>query len=264
MSQTLNAGRRLLIAGNWKMHKTVAETETFATELLALLNQKAAEKVDILVCPTFVSLAAAQSAFRNSGVEWGGQNCHEGHQGAFTGEVSAALLSDVGCTYVIIGHSERRSLFGETSQNCALKIQAAAQQGLKPIYCVGETLEERKAGRTKNVIAQQLTEGLFNLSPQTLQKLVIAYEPVWAIGTGLAATSEQAEEVHSFIRSHLQEKLPGNVAQQTRILYGGSVKPGNANELLNCPNVDGGLIGGASLDAASFAEIVGTAGSLLP
>ena len=254
--------RRFLIAGNWKMHKTLQETEAFAADLLPRLNTQSADATDILICPGFPLLAAAHKAFSGTLVAWGAQNCHAAAEGAYTGEVSIAMLQSLGCEYVIIGHSERRAMFGENNQTCAAKIRALMAAGLKPIYCVGETLQERQDNQTNDVLQRQIAEGLEGVEPGTDGMLTIAYEPVWAIGTGLAATSDMAEEAHAFIRAQLRDKNGEAAADAIRILYGGSMKPGNAAELLMRPNVDGGLIGGASLDAESFAAIVAHANSL--
>ncbi len=254
--------RRFLIAGNWKMHKTVQETEAFAADLLPRLSAGSASRPDILICPGFPLLAAAHKAFSGSAVSWGAQNCHAEAGGAYTGEVSVEMLKSLDCTYVIIGHSERRAMFAETNQSCAAKIKAAMSGGLKPIYCVGETLEERRGNLTNDVLQRQIVEGLDGVEPGVDGVLTIAYEPVWAIGTGLAATSEMAEEAHAFIRAQLRDKHGEKTAEAVRILYGGSMKPGNAADLLKRPNVDGGLIGGASLEAESFAAIISHAEAL--
>ncbi len=254
--------RRLLIAGNWKMHKTFQETEAFAADLLSRLSADFANRPDILICPGYPLLAAAHKVFSGSAVSWGAQNCHAETSGAFTGEVSVEMLKSLECSYVIIGHSERRAMFAETNQSCSSKIKAAMGGGLKPIYCVGETLEERRNNQTNDVLQRQIAEGLDGVVPGVDGKLTIAYEPVWAIGTGLAATSEMAEEAHAFIRSQLRDKHGEEAAEAIRILYGGSMKPGNAADLLKRPNVDGGLIGGASLDAESFAAIISHAEAL--
>ncbi len=245
--------RRFFIAGNWKMNKTAAETEQLAGELHGLLGD--VTEVDIAVCPPFTSLAAAVRVLAGSAVRVGAQNVHWAEAGAFTGEVSAAMLKGVPVEYVIIGHSERRQYFGETSATVNQRLRTALAGGLKPIVCIGETLEQREAGITDSVIEEQLTDSLADLSPEDAAGTVIAYEPVWAIGTGRTATPAQAQEVHVFIRGLLRDRF-GSVAEDIRVLYGGSMKPANAADLLRQPDIDGGLVGGASLKAPDFAAIV--------
>ncbi|MEO2083721.1 MAG: triose-phosphate isomerase [Desulfurobacteriaceae bacterium] len=244
--------RKLLIAGNWKMNKTVPEALELARELKRRLG--GISDRDILICPPFTALYAVGKELEGTNVKLGGQNMHFEEQGAFTGEISPVMLRDVGCSYVILGHSERRHIFGETDDLINKKVLSAVKHDLIPILCVGELLEEREAGRTKEVVKNQVLEGLKGLTPS--DEFVIAYEPVWAIGTGKTATPEQAEEVHSFIRELLSDLFGREKAELTRILYGGSVKPENAGELLKMENVDGALVGGASLKADSFEKIV--------
>jgi triosephosphate isomerase len=246
--------RQKFVCGNWKMHKTVAETAALVRELRSALGD-AAGKVQVAVAPPFTALAAAVEAARGSAIEIAAQDVHWERQGAFTGEVSAPMLADVGCQHGIVGHSERRQLFGETDEAVRKKVGALLAAGVRPIVCVGETLAEREAGRTLEVVDRQVRQGLAGLSVDELGRLTIAYEPVWAIGTGKTATSAQAQEVHAAIRRILRD-VGAPVADQIRVQYGGSVKPENAAELMAQPDVDGALVGGASLKAADFVAIV--------
>lgn len=243
-----------LLAGNWKMYKLTSE----AVSLVEGLKKNLADVTDreILVCPPFTCLSAVKGVLAGSAIALGAQNMHWEIEGAFTGEISPAMLKDVGCSYVIIGHSERRQYFRETDEIVNKKIKSALKVALAPIVCVGETLEEREKNLTFSVVERQIRLGLKGLSPEEVNRLVIAYEPVWAIGTGRTATPEQAEEVHSFIRKLLREMSEKTVAENVRILYGGSVKPENIKELMACPNIDGGLVGGASLNVDAFTKIV--------
>ena len=247
-------GRTPYIAANWKMHKTVAEAGAFVD---ALLPRISATQHDVVICPSFLALAEVVERTRGSAVRVAAQNMHEEEAGAFTGEVSAAMLEEVGVDAVVLGHSERRQLFGETDGALSRKLPAALAAGLEPILCVGESEEARDAGQTEVVIEGQLEADLSELPPARGHDLVIAYEPVWAIGTGRTATPEQAQETIAFIRDVLRQW--GAEADRVRILYGGSVKPGNAAELLGMPDIDGALVGGASLDPADFAAIVSAA-----
>jgi triosephosphate isomerase len=248
--------RRPIVAGNWKMHGSRSETARLIEELLAHSAPTAAACV---ICPPFVYLAEARRLLRDSALSLGAQDvCADAH-GAFTGEVSAAMLKDVGCEYVIVGHSERRLLYRESDQLVARKFGAAHSKGLLPILCVGEQLADREAGRTREVVARQLDVVLELCGAGALEQGVIAYEPVWAIGTGRNASPEQAQEVHAFIRGRIGSR-DARIAAATRILYGGSVKAGNAAELFAMPDVDGGLIGGASLKADEFLTILAAAG----
>lgn len=245
--------RRTLIAANWKMN-----TDHGAAVELASGVAKGASEVqnaDLLVCPPSIYLEAVAAAVKGSPVALGAQNMYAKPNGAFTGEVSSAMLTDVGAEFVILGHSERRALMGETDVVVNEKTLAALEAGLTPIVCVGELLEEREAGKTAEIIARQFSGSLAGLSAEQVQKIVIAYEPVWAIGTGKVATPEQAEEVHADLRRLLAESYNGEIADKIRILYGGSVKPGNAAELMSQTNVDGALVGGASLKADDFLGI---------
>ena len=241
--------RRPLIAGNWKMHKTVAETTAYLEDLIA---EDPPNTVDVVCCPTFVSLPAATMIATGSVVGIGAQNVHWESHGAFTGELAAPMLSEIGAEWVLVGHSERRTLFGETDETALDRARAAQAAGLEVIYCIGETLAERDAGETFAVLERQ-TAALGFLDPN---HLVLAYEPVWAIGTGRNATPAQAQEAHAFLRVRMASVFDGAAAEDLRILYGGSLKPANAHELLTLADVDGGLIGGASLDVASFFAII--------
>jgi len=246
--------RKKFVCGNWKMHKTVAEAAALVRELRAGLGESAGA-VQVAVAPPFTALSAVGEALRGSSIELSAQDVHWEPQGAFTGEVSAPMLAEVGCRHGIVGHSERRQLFGETDETVRKKTGALLAAGLRPIVCVGETLAEREAGKTLAVVDRQVRAGLAGLPAASLAAITVAYEPVWAIGTGRTATSAQAQEVHAAIRGILRE-LAGSVADGIRIQYGGSVKPENARDLMNQPDVDGALVGGASLKAADFVAIV--------
>jgi triosephosphate isomerase len=245
--------RQKFVCGNWKLHKTVAEATALAREVAEGLGSDA--RVQVAVAPVFTALPAVAGALAGTPVQLAAQDVHWESQGAFTGEVSAPLLADVGVTHVIVGHSERRQLFGETDETVRKKVGAVLAAGLRPIVCVGETLGEREGGRTLEVVGRQVRGGLAGLPAATLASLTLAYEPVWAIGTGATATTAQAQEVHAAIRAILRE-LGGAVADSIRIQYGGSVKPENAAELLSQADVDGALVGGASLKAKDFLAIV--------
>ena len=239
------------------MYKTPSEAVASAKALkVKLIN---VDQVDIVVCPPFPDLVSVNEIIRDGKIKLGGQNLHWEDEGAFTGEVSARMLKDAGCEYVIVGHSERRHVFGETNEDINKKVLAAMQKGLRPIFCVGETIEQRRAGQTQTVVAEQVKAGLAGVELRNADDLVLAYEPVWAIGTGENATPEQAEDVHVFVRGLLQELVGAEHSGRIRIQYGGSVKPGNAGELMSQENIDGALVGGASLDANSFTEIIKSA-----
>jgi triosephosphate isomerase len=246
--------RRIIIAGNWKMYKTIDES----IELVNLLKRSLVDinEIEIVVCPPFTSLSDVREAIMDTNIKLGAQDCYWEKEGAFTGEVSCAMLKSAGCAYVIVGHSERRQFFGETNETVNKKAKAALKEGLKPIVCVGERIEERKAGKTFDVIKDHVTNSLVGLTKDEMLKVVIAYEPVWAIGTGLTATKEQAEEVHKYIRELLKKMYDADLANAVRIQYGGSVKPENIKELILQEDVDGALVGGASLKADSFSQIV--------
>ena len=245
--------RTPIVAANWKMHKTPAQALAFAKEFAELVTE--VEDVEIVIAPPYPALAELGGALAGTRVALAAQNVHPEPAGAFTGEVSVGMLWELGCRYVIVGHSERRALFGETDAFISAKLRAAQDGGLRPILCVGETLEEREAGRTFDVVSAQLAGSLARVDDARAEELVIAYEPVWAIGTGRTATPELAQEVHAHIRRQLGERFAG-VAEAIRIQYGGSVKPDNAEALLSQPDIDGGLVGGASLDPASFCAII--------
>ena len=246
--------RRPMIAGNWKMYKTPNEATETAQQLVR--NVAAITDVDMMIAPTFIALAAVFEAVKNSPVALGAQNLYWKDEGAYTGEVSASMLKSAGCRYCIIGHSERRQYFGETDETVNKKIKAAIKADLQPIFCVGETEKEREAGQTLSILDKQFKKGLEGLISEQIGSLIIAYEPVWAIGTGKTATVDQAQEVHQFIRSLVQKKFDQTLSDSIRILYGGSVKPDNIANLMAMPDIDGALVGGASLDAESFSQII--------
>ncbi len=243
--------RRKLVAGNWKMHGSLAENEALLSGILAGMGDV---KAGVAVCVPFPYLAQAQARLQGSAIRWGAQNMSQQAKGAFTGEVSASMLNDFGCAYVIVGHSERRALYGESDELVAEKYAAAQAAGLTPILCVGETLDEREGGVTEAVVARQMDAVIAKCGVASLARAVVAYEPVWAIGTGKTASPEQAQAVHAFIRGKVRA-LDAGVADGLVIQYGGSMKPGNAAELLGQPDIDGGLIGGASLNAEEFLAI---------
>lgn len=243
-----------LIAGNWKMFKTGNEAVDTAKQLVHLVSD--VENIDMMIAPPFTALAAVSEAIRDTRIDLGAQNIFWEKEGAFTGEISAPMLISAGCQYVIIGHSERRQYFGETDETVNRKIRAAGTAGLIPILCVGETETQRNDQKTFSVLDKQVTKGLKDLILDEHHSLVIAYEPVWAIGTGKTATPDQVQEVHAFLRDLLEKQFGNMHANATRILYGGSVKPDNATELMALPDIDGALVGGASLQPDSFAKII--------
>jgi len=247
--------RKPFIAGNWKMFKTQQDTREMLKALLGLLSRGA--PVDVALCPPFTSLSVAAEVLQGSDVALGAQNVHWEEEGAFTGEISTAMLLECGCRYVIVGHSERRQYFDESDEVVRRKLDRLLPTELLPIFCVGERLEEREADQVEPVILGQLRSGLGELTPQEASRIIVAYEPVWAIGTGRTATPEIAQQVHGMIRLFLREEFSDETADQVRILYGGSVKPENIKQLMEQEDVDGALVGGASLDAESFAKIVG-------
>jgi len=249
--------RKKLIAGNWKMNKTSADGVALVTDIVAAVGKQT--DVDVVVCPPFTAIESVGRKLEGSEVKLGAQNMHFEASGAFTGEVSAPMLRAIFASYVILGHSERRTLFGETDELINKKVLAALKNQLKPIFCVGETLAERESGATLKVVQTQVERGLEGVNKDQAASVVVAYEPVWAIGTGKVATTEQAQEVHAFIRGLLVKLFGEAVAQKVRILYGGSMKPANAPELLAQKDIDGGLIGGAALEARSFVELVNAA-----
>lgn len=242
------------IAANWKMHKTVHESVVFVKEFRSMV--KDIDDVEIVVAPPFTAVHAVAEAARNSNVGVAGQNMHWEREGAFTGEVSAPMLKEAGAEYVIIGHSERRRLFHETDETVNRKLVAAIGAKLTPIVCIGETLEERESDQTLSVLDRQITKGLDGLTGEQVATLVLAYEPVWAIGTGRNATAEQAGEAHAHIRGRLRQWFGGDAAEQCHVIYGGSVKPDNIHSLVVHPDVDGALVGGASLDVRGFYDIL--------
>ncbi len=246
--------RKIIVAGNWKMNKLVSDAEELAVGIKKALEGFSG--VDVVLCPPFTALKTVSDAVKGSQVKVGAQNMYWEKSGAYTGEISPDMLCDLGCEYVILGHSERRAYFGETDETVNKKLKAALAAGLKPIVCVGETLEQRDAGDMRNVVETQVRGSLAGLSADEFGKTIVAYEPVWAIGTGRTATPDQAQEVHAIIRSLIKEMANDDVAEAFRIQYGGSVKPANAKELFSQPDIDGGLIGGASLKPDSFVDIV--------
>lgn len=250
-------GRKLLVAGNWKMNTDAASGVQLADAVAESAATAAA--VDVLVCPPFPYLAAVSSALQGKAVAVGAQNCYSEPSGAFTGEVSVSMLRDIGCTHVILGHSERRHVMGETDAQINAKTKASLEGGLVVVLCVGELLSEREAGETEAVLDRQMAGGLDGISESDLARVVIAYEPVWAIGTGKTATPDQAETAHAHLRSWVAQRYSAAAAEQIRILYGGSVKPDNAETLLSQGNVDGALVGGASLKADLFGPIINAA-----
>jgi triosephosphate isomerase len=249
--------RKPLVAGNWKMNNTAAEAAALCKVLTRLLAN--AKGVDVVICPPFTALAMAGSVISGTNIVLGAQNMHWEKSGAFTGEVSSAMLRDLYCHYVILGHSERRTLFGETDEIVNRKVRTALASNLRPIVCIGETLDQRKSNKTEEVIRLQCQNSLKDLDAASFGNMILAYEPIWAIGTGMTATPQQAQDVHRLIRQLVQDQTDAKTASSLRILYGGSVKANNAAELFHQPDIDGGLIGGASLDAESFVAIVNAA-----
>jgi triosephosphate isomerase len=246
--------RRPIIAGNWKMNKTVSEAVDLVRQLKASVVD--VREIDIVIAPTFTALQAVSREIEGSNIELAAQDVFWEPSGAFTGEISPMMLKDVGCHYVIIGHSERRQYFGETNESVNRKIKASLAVGLYPIVCVGESLDERELGKTFDVVKTQIVQCLEGFSPDQMEMVTIAYEPLWAIGTGKTATPQQAEEVHAFIREQLERLTHRKVCEGVRIQYGGSVNPDNISDLMAQPNIDGALVGGASLKADSFSRIV--------
>jgi triosephosphate isomerase (TIM) len=252
----MNPNRKPLIAGNWKMYKTAAEALGLANELKRELVGITEKDVEVVVCPPFTALYAVGTLLQGSTIKVGAQNVHWEKEGAFTGEIAANMLKESSVQYVIVGHSERRQYFGETNDSVNKRAKAALANGIRPIVCVGETLAQRDGGQTEVVVRDHLAGGLAGFTKDAMLDTAIAYEPVWAIGTGKTATPAQAQEVHAFIRELLAAMFGPAVADKVRIQYGGSVKPANAKELLGQPDIDGALVGGASLDAKGFADIV--------
>jgi triosephosphate isomerase len=250
----MNPKRRPILAGNWKMNMTATQARELASKLIPLVS--GAKDRDIALGPPFTSISAVADAIKGTNIGLAAQNLHWEDRGAFTGEISADMLLDSGCKYVIIGHSERRQYFGETDETVNKKVNQALKKGLLPILCVGETLAEREAGRLNDIISRQVTVGLKDISAEDMKKVVIAYEPVWAIGTGKTATPEQANEVHALIREKVMALYSAEIAEGLRIQYGGSVTPENVSQLMAKPDIDGALVGGASLKPESFAALV--------
>ncbi|MGE5812148.1 MAG: triose-phosphate isomerase [Ignavibacteria bacterium] len=250
--------RKKVIAGNWKMYNDLKGSSDLINKLVKGLK-KEEYNCDIIICPPFTSLAEAGSLLKGTGIMLGAQNMHEAESGAFTGEISASMIKSTGSQYVIIGHSERRTIFKEGDELINKKLKAALKGGLKPIFCIGETLEEREKNITNDVLKRQVAVGLDGISESELENIIIAYEPVWAIGTGRTATPAQAEDAHNFIRNLIKEKYSKNAAENMIIQYGGSVKPDNSGELLSQPDIDGALVGGACLKADSFIAIIKSA-----
>ena len=247
-------GRKTVIAGNWKMFKTQSEASEFVKALQG--EVEGYQEVDVVVCPTYTSLSAVKKLLQDSVIQMGAQDVYWEEEGAYTGQISTEMLLDCGCRYVILGHSERRQYFGETDESVNKKLRKVLETALIPILCVGETLEERESGRVSEVVLGQLNRAMDGLTEDDVSRIIIAYEPVWAIGTGRTATPEVAEEVHSMIRQRLGDSFSEKLSSETRILYGGSVKPDNVVELMAQPDLDGALVGGASLNAQTFAKLV--------
>jgi len=246
--------RKPIIAGNWKLNKTIKEAVDMVDELKPLVSD--AQNREVVVAPTFTALESTRKAIKGSNIKLSSQDIYWEEKGAFTGEIAPSMLVDAGCEYAIIGHSERRQFFAETDDTVNKKIFAALKANLIPIVCIGESLQQREKGQTFTVLEKQLREGFKNVTKEQMVKIVIAYEPIWAIGTGKTATPDQAEDAHVFIRKTIASMFGKDVAEKVRILYGGSVKPENISDLMAQPNIDGGLVGGASLKADSFAKIV--------
>lgn len=248
--------RKPMIAGNWKMNMTAKDAKQLVADILKNTSDVKRGEVDILVAPPYTALSSVSEILTSSSIFLAGQNMYWEEKGAFTGEISPVMLKDVGCSHVIIGHSERRQYFGESNDTVNKKLISAFSHGLIPILCVGESLEEREAGQTTSIIEEELERGLNGLTSKQLKSMIIAYEPIWAIGTGRTASPEQAEEVHSFIRGWIKSRGGGETSEAVQILYGGSVKPENIEGLMAMKNIDGGLVGGASLKADSFSQII--------
>lgn len=249
--------RKKIIAGNWKMNKTFDEGMGLVSEISNMLKDEYHGNAEVIIIPPFVHInAIGRMVINDRNLSVGAQNCSNHVSGAYTGEVSAAMLKSCGATYVIIGHSERRQYFGEHNDWLAKKVDAALAEGLSPIYCCGETLEERESNKHFDVLKSQISEALFHLSTEQMSNVVVAYEPVWAIGTGKTASTAQAQEVHAFIRTLLKDKFGADVSDNITIQYGGSVKADNAKELFSAPDIDGALVGGAALQSRSFVDIV--------
>ena len=245
--------RKKIVAGNWKMNKSLQEGIALVNDLKEVVKNP---NCDVVICTPFIHLATVAEMLKGTPMQLGAENCADKASGAYTGEVSAEMVKSTGAEYVILGHSERRQYYNETGEILKEKVLLALENGLKVLYCIGESLEEREADKQNEVVKKELEESVFNLSEEQFRNIVIAYEPIWAIGTGKTATAEQAEEIHAYIRSCVKERYGAQVAEDTTILYGGSCKASNAPELFSKPDIDGGLIGGASLKAADFKGII--------
>lgn len=245
--------RRPLIAGNWKMYKTTSEAVEFVEAFIPLMGES---DIEVALCVPFTQLLAVKEAIKDTKIKLGAQNMHYTDEGAFTGEISPVMLKEIGVDYCIIGHSERRAYFGETDGTVNKKLHAAFKHGITPILCVGESLEERDSGKTEYIVRGQIENGLLDLEAKDVSRMVIAYEPIWAIGTGKTATAEQANETIAYIREIIREMYGEEISEQVRIQYGGSVKPNNASEIMNQEDIDGALVGGASLNPHDFIEII--------
>ncbi|MEY3679147.1 MAG: hypothetical protein RI924_1288 [Bacteroidota bacterium] len=251
--------RKKIVAGNWKMNQDYTSGMALFSEILTMVQDEVLGNQEVIVCPPYIHLSSLVALSKGAeNVSIGAQNCHQAKSGAYTGEVSASMIQSVGASYVILGHSERRQYFGESNELLAEKVNTVLTNQLKPIFCIGETLQERESGKFWQIIAEQLQKGIFHLSAEDFKQVVLAYEPVWAIGTGLTASPEQAQEVHAFIRKTIAERYDSTLADNMSILYGGSCNPTNAAELFAQPDIDGGLIGGASLKSRDFVDIVKT------
>lgn len=249
--------RQKIVAGNWKMNKTLQEASILTSEVMGMTTDEVKGDVKVILCVPFPFLTPVKNQLGNHArIAVAAQNCNEHQSGAYTGEVSAAMLKSIGIPYVILGHSERRQYYHESNEILMQKVDAAFANGLIPIFCCGESLDIREAGEQNEFVTNQLTQSLFHLGSEAIKKLIIAYEPIWAIGTGKTASAQQAQDMHAVIRKHLAEKYGNEIANEITILYGGSVNAGNAKELFSCPDVDGGLVGGASLKSREFVEIV--------
>ncbi|MEM0938740.1 MAG: triose-phosphate isomerase [Bacteroidota bacterium] len=249
--------RKKIVAGNWKMNCTIPDGKKLASEVVNMIEDEVNNETEVVLIPPFVHLVGIQPLIgSNRDISLGAQNCHQNESGAYTGEVSADMLVSVGVKYVVLGHSERREYFHETDELLAKKVQHVINKNLLSMYCCGEKLESREADQHEDVVGKQIETALFALSEEHIKSVVIAYEPVWAIGTGKTATAKQAQQMHAFIRKKIEEKYPREIANSIPILYGGSVKPNNAEEIFAQPDVDGGLIGGASLKSRDFIDIV--------
>lgn len=249
--------RKKIIAGNWKMNNDINESQKLVSGIISGLGSD--DRCEVILCPSFTSLSEVNSLIKNTRIKLGAQNMFYEDSGAFTGEISASMLKSVGCEYVILGHSERRTIFGETDETINMKIRKAINSGLKVIFCIGETLSQRENGTTNDIVKSQILKGLNGITKEEMKSIIIAYEPIWAIGTGRTATPAQAQEVHAFIRELILEMYSEKVADELVIQYGGSVKPDNARELLSQTDIDGALIGGACLKADSFLSIIAAA-----